>query len=60
MVAVLVPPTLTFLGFVGDSQAQRLELSWSGAEQAKTSTHSSSTTPAPQSEELQCWSETSF
>lgn len=37
MVAVLVPPTLTFMGVVGDSPAPRAELTWHAPAPANTS-----------------------
>lgn len=58
MVAVLVPPTLTYLGFVGDPQAQHAELAWSGTERAKPAAFGDA--PTQRAQDLQCWHETTF
>jgi hypothetical protein len=58
MVAVLVPPTLTYLGFVGDPQTQHAELAWAGADRAKPATLDAA--PTQRAEDLQCWHETTF
>lgn len=60
MVAVLVPPTLTYLGIVGDSHAQRPKLTW---EVPARETPAPGPLPAVQADlaaERQCWPDTAF
>lgn len=59
MVAILVPPTLTYLGFVGDSHARRAELTWEQPA-AGAASAANGVSARPRQDDPLCWYESSF
>jgi hypothetical protein len=59
MVAILVPPTLTYLGFVGESHARRAELTWQPPV-AGDATAATELSGRAQQDDPLCWYESSF
>ena len=55
MVAVLIPPTLTYLGIVGDSHAQRPELTWKVPTREDMPPRPLAANQANVAAEQQCW-----
>lgn len=59
MVAILVPPTLTYLGFVGDSHAQRAELVWERSDEGTVYAQPTAAERNRPDDSL-CWYESTF
>jgi hypothetical protein len=60
MVAVLVPPTLTYLGIVGDSHAQRPKLTWEVPAQEAPAPRPLPVSQTNIAAERQCWPDNAF